>query len=88
MANGDGHEGAMSDWTLQSTPATPAISGAYEEVRADKRGNLIYGFGLERWRFVGPFSEHLCYVIALTVPHGSAMSEADANAILSTFGFR
>jgi hypothetical protein len=88
MANGDGSEGALSDWPLQSTPTKPAISGAYEEVRSDKLGNRIYGFGLERWRFVGPFSEHLCYVVALTVPHGSGMSEAEANTILSTFSFR
>ncbi|MFI5258497.1 MAG: hypothetical protein ACHQ01_02630 [Candidatus Limnocylindrales bacterium] len=88
LANGGGGEGALSEWTLKTTPSSPPIGGSYEEVRAGPHGDVIYGFGLERWRSVGPFSEHLCYVVALTVPHGASMSEADANATLSTFSFR
>lgn len=88
LGNGGGGEGAMSDWVERSKPSSPPIAGSYEEVRAGPKGDVIYGFGLERWRDVGPFPEHLCYVIALTVPVGSSLSPAAANAILGTFSFR
>ena len=88
LGNAGGGEGAMSDWVERSKPSSPPIAGSYEEVRASPQGGVIYGFGLERWRRVGPFPEHLCYVVALTVPNGSSLSPAEANAILGTFSFR
>ena len=88
LANGGAGEGAMTDWALQMTPPSSPIAGSYEEVRAAPQGDVIYGFGLERWRTLGPFSEHLCYVVALTVPGRISMNQAEANAILSTFSLR
>lgn len=88
LADFDGDEGAMNQWNLESTPSAPPIAGSYEEVRVGPKGDVIYGFGLERWRSVGPFPEHLCYVVALTVPPGSSIGEAGADAILSTFSLR
>jgi hypothetical protein len=88
LANGGGGEGDMTDWVERSKPSSPPIAGSYEEVRAGPQGGVIYGLGLERWRHVGPFLEHLCYVVALTVPNGSSLSPASVNAILGTFSFR
>lgn len=75
-------------WTLLRTPAQPPIPGAYEKVLLGPEGETLYGLGLERTRLVGPALEDMCYLISLTVPKDSQISEADANNLLSTFRFR
>ena len=85
---GGGPPIGLYTWALQSTPARPPIPGAFEKVLRGPDGQTVYGLGLDRSRLVGPASEDMCYLISLTVPKDSQISEADANSLLASFQFR
>lgn len=78
----------LYSWHVSETPSSPPISGAYEEVRVNDKGDTIYGLGLDRIRSLDGVRDHVCYIVSLTVPHDANLAAADVNGILSTFRFR
>ncbi len=66
------------------------VGTARAEVLADPRepGAVVYGYGIARTRLVGLLPEAMCYILAITVPAGSPITDADARTIAASFRFR
>jgi hypothetical protein len=75
---------------LSSTTVTLPVGPAYYEVREATEGSSVHvhGYGIARTRLVGMLVEHVCYIVAVSVPPGAGVSEEDARAIVESFAFR
>ncbi len=75
--------------TVDSGEVTLPVGEAHFEVRAhDTGGSLVYGYGVARTRQVGMFVEHLCYILAISLPPDSPIDEAGAQAIAASVRFK
>jgi hypothetical protein len=57
---------------------------ALELVRLPDDGTRLYSWSLSRTRIAGALPLDLCYILVVTVPPDSNMTEADATAIVSS----
>ncbi len=82
--------GGGPSWLYRGTPVDPSpalkVPGAVTVRTAD--GDRIYGLGVPRTRWVGLVPEKLCYLVVVSVPAASTMSDAEVGVILSSFRLR
>ena len=77
------YEAAPVDWGSVTLSAGPA----YRVVRAGPDGSVMVGYAMARDRFVGVVLERVCYLLVVTIPAGSDLTEADAARIADGFRF-
>jgi hypothetical protein len=85
-----GSASAMFTGAIASS-GTRTIAGqpASWEIRTDGRtGSMLYIYGVPRTRVFALATESLCYAVVLTVPPGSPLTAADAEAVIASFRFR
>ena len=70
------------------TSLSPAVSGGDEVLVKTAGGDRIYGLGISRTRMIGLVPERLCYLLVVSVPADSTLTNAQVNGILSTFRLR
>jgi hypothetical protein len=86
--------GGPSSWLYsginqrEDTSLSPAISGAHEVLVKTPAGDRIYALDISRNRMVGFVPENLCYLVVISLPADSMMTEAQVNDIFATFRFR
>jgi len=72
----------------KDTSLSPAVSGAAEVLVRTAAGDRIYGLGVSRNRMVGFVPENLCYLVVVSLPADSMLTEAQVNDIFATFRLR
>jgi hypothetical protein len=71
----------------QSGEVTLPGGAAYRAVQLPDDGSRLYSWSLARSRLVGALPLDLCYILVVTVPPDSEMTEADATALVSLIRF-
>lgn len=80
--------GGLLGGTSDPVPANNPLPSSRELVFRNAAGAKAFDFTLARMRMVGVLPEHLCYLVAVTLPAETSISESDVLAIVSTFRFR